>query len=230
LAAGGLLSIPEGRYDGTASWVRNPDADCDLNGPGSCLISLKGQPWTNWPGLWGDGCERACGGAGDVSSPQSPGVQGRFQTPWCSTETVGITCDGRVVTCSDWLGPLVQAAICDSTELSKGLRSSNAIAVPRLGLVLNGQQLTQPTTPGVVQALGAPFRPGSTFGAIADGPASEILVRAQDGRITVEDRFAKLGLKAGQQIAIKITRGPNGPTVRAGGRPPVEQRIIESAG
>ena len=107
---------------------------------------------------------------------------------------------------------------------------SNAISAPRLGLVVNGKQLTEPTTPGVVQALGAPFRPGSSFGAIADGPASEILVRAQDRGITVEDRFAKLGLSAGQQITVTISRGANGPTVRAGGRMPLDQRIIESAG
>jgi hypothetical protein len=230
LAAAGLLDIPEGRYDGRAAWARNPDDQCNPNGPGSCLISLRGQPWTNWPGLWGGGCERACGGTGNVNSPQSPGVQARFQTPWCSTETVGITCDGRVVTCSDWLGPFVQAAICDSGELSKGLRSSNAIAAPRLGLLVGGKQLTQPTTPGVVQALGAPFKPGAGFGAIADGAATEILVRAQDKGITVEDRFAHLGLSAGQQIQVTISRGMNGPTVLADHKTPVEQRIIQSAG
>jgi hypothetical protein len=229
LAAAGLLDIPEGRYDGLGSWARNPDDQCDVNGSGSCLIPLSGQPWTNWPGLWGDGCERACGGLGNVNSPQSPGLQGRFQTPWCSTETVGVTCDGRVVTCSDWLGPLVQAAICDSSALSKGLRSSSAIAAPQLGLLVNGKQLTQPTTPGVVQALGNPFTPPTSFAAIADGPATEILVRAQDRGITVEDRFANLGLKAGQQIGVTISRGTGGPTVLAGNRTPVEQRIIQSA-
>ena len=96
LAAGGLIDIPDGRYNGAVSWARNPDAQCDLGGAGSCLIPLSDQPWTNWPGQWGDGCESACGGAGDVNSPQSPGLQARYQTPWCSTETVGITCDGRV--------------------------------------------------------------------------------------------------------------------------------------
>ena len=164
------------------------------------------------------------------SSPQSPGLQGRFQTPWCSTETVGVTCDGRVVTCSDWLGPLVQAAICDSKKLTTGLRSSSQIAAPRLSLLVGGKQLMQPTTPGVVQALGAPFKPGSSFSAIADGPDSEILVRAEDKGITVEDRFAKLGLKTGQQIKVTISRGTHGPTVLAANRTPLEQRIIQVAG
>jgi hypothetical protein len=230
LAAAGLFNVPEGRYDGRASWPRNPDAQCNPTGAGSCLLSLRGQPWTNWPGLWGDGCERACGGTGNVNSPQSPGLQGRFQTPWCSTETVGVTCDGRVVTCSDWLGPLVQAAICDSKKLTTGLRSSSQIAAPRLSLLVGGKQLTQPTTPGVVQALGAPFKPGSSFSAIADGPDSEILVRAEDKGITVEARFAKLGLKTGQQIKVTISRGTHGPTVLAGNRTPLEQRIIQVAG
>lgn len=229
LAAAGLVDVPEGRFDGGASWPRNPDDKCDLSGRGSCLLSLSDQPWTNWPGQWGDGCESACGGAGEVNSPQSPGVQARYQTPWCSTETVGTTCDGRAVTCSDWLVPLVQATACDPVELSNGLRSSKTIPVGRLGLVIGGQQLTQPATPGVVQALGAPFQPGASFAAIADGPDTEILVRAQDGGITVEDEFAHLGLKAGQSIEVTISQGTNGPAVLAGTHAPVEERIIEPA-
>ncbi len=229
LAAGGLFDIPDGRYDGGLSWARNPDDQCGLGGTGSCLLSLGDQPWTNWPGQWGNGCESACGGAGDVNSPQSPGLQSRYQTPWCSTETVGITCDGRVVTCSDWLGPLVEAAICDPTQLSKGLRSSNAIALGGLGLVIGGKPLTRAATPGVVQALGDPFKPNMGFTAVADGPASEILVRAQDKGITVQDRFAHLGLTAGQRIVVTISSGPNGPIVLAGKHRPVEETSLESA-
>jgi hypothetical protein len=228
LAAGGLIDVPEGRSDGRAPWARNADSACDLGGTGSCLISLSSQPWTSWPGQWGDGCESACGGAGDVNSPQSPGLQARYQTPWCSTETIGITCDGRPVSCSDWLGPLVQAVICDPAELSRALASSNEVATGHLGLVVGGKQIIQPTTPGVVQALGDPFQPPATLTAIADGPASEILVRARDNGVTVEDRFANLGLKPGESIPITISPGPNGPIVRAGSSAPVEQRILQA--
>jgi hypothetical protein len=230
LAAAGLVDVPEGRYDGGTPWPRNLDQSCGLIATGSCLLPLSDQPWTSWPGQWGDGCETACGGTGDVNSPQSPGLQARYQTPWCSTETVGITCDGRVVTCSDWLGPLVQAAICDPVELSKALRSSNAIPVQRLGLVIGGRRLTQSATPGIVQSLGEPFTPGTSFAAMADGPTTEILMRARDNGVTVEARFARLGLKAGQIIQVTIVPGNNGPTVLADNRPPVEERIIEQAG
>jgi hypothetical protein len=229
LAEASLLDIPEGRYDGGRSWARNADDQCDLDGAGRCLLSLHDPPWTNWPGQWGDGCERACGGAGEVSSPQSPGLQARYQTPWCSTETVGVTCDGRVVTCSDWLGPLVRAAVCDPTELSKGLRSSNSIVAAPLGLVVDGKPITQADTPGVVQALGDPFVPGDHFTATADGPRCEILVRAKDKGVTVEDRFANLGLKPGQQVEVTISHGTNGPSVVAANQRPVEERILESA-
>ena len=34
----------------------------------------------------------------------------------------------RAVSCSDWLGPLVSAVVCDPTELARGLLASNAIA------------------------------------------------------------------------------------------------------
>jgi hypothetical protein len=229
LAVGGLFDVPEGRYDGQRSWPRNANDQCNLNGPGSCLLTLSEQPWTNWPGQWGDGCESACGGVSEVNSPQSPGLQSRYQTPWCSTETIGITCDGRVVTCSDWLGPLLQAVVCDPATLSKGLRSSNAIAAGQLGLIVGAKQIAHATTPGVVQALGRPFAPGSTFTAIADGPASQLLVRAQDHGIVVEDRFANLDARPGQRIQVTITAGTDRPLVRANAQPPVEQRILESA-
>jgi hypothetical protein len=228
LAADGLVNLPEGDYDGKAGWARNDDA-CVPNAPGSCLQSLKLQPWTDWPGQWGAGCGDACGGAPNANSPHSPGLQARFQSPWCSTQNGVFSCDGRALACSDWLGPLVAAVACDPTVLSASLHGSNAVDPRELALVIGAERISQPSTPGVVQSLGDPFQAGKTFTVIADGPSTEILLRTRQGNVTVEDRFAGLPVKAGQRVVVNIVSGLDGPTVTADGRPPLERRILQPA-
>lgn len=223
------MDLPEGNFDGMEAWARNRES-CTPNAPGSCLQSLTLQTWNTWPGQWGAGCGTACGGALDANSPHSPGLQSRYQTPWCSTQNGVFFCgEARAVSCSDWLGPLVSAVACDPTELSKGLQASNAIQPGGLALIIAGRPKSQATTPGIVQALGVPFRVGTSFTAIADGPATQILVRAQQAGVTVEDRFAGLPLSLGQHVRVTIATGADGPTVLADGRHPVEQRILEPA-
>lgn len=226
LAADGLVNLPEGSFDGRASWARNGET-CTPNAAGSCLLSLDAQAWTTWPGQWGAGCGQACGGALDANSPRSPGLQARFQTPWCSTQTGVFTCDSRALRCSDWLGPLVVAVACDPSLLAKGLRANNAIEPGGLALILHGQERSRATTPGVVQALGDPLRPGDGFTVVADGPATQVLVRAEQGNVVAEDRFAGLRAKPGQTLAITVVRGSDGPVVLADGHRPVERRILE---
>jgi hypothetical protein len=227
LAAVGLVDLPEGNYNGKAGWARNNEA-CPPNALGSCLQSLVLQPWTNWPGQWGAGCGDTCGGAPGASSPRSPGLQARYQTPWCSTQTGVFSCDGRALACSDWLGPLVAAVACDPAVLSQSLRASNAVSPSELALVIGGKETSQPTTPGVVQALGDPFQPGTAFTVIAGGPTTQILARARQGSVTVEDRFAALPVKAGQRVVVSITAGSDGPTVTVDGHAPIERRILQA--
>jgi hypothetical protein len=226
LAVDGLVNLPEGSFHGGAGWARNGER-CTPNAASSCLLSLDAQAWTTWPGQWGAGCGQACGGALDANSPRSPGLQARFQTPWCSTQTGVFTCDSRALRCSDWLGPLVVAVACDPSLLAKGLRANNAIEPGALALILHGQERSGATTPGVVQVLGDPLRPGDDFTVVADGPATQVLVRADQGNVVVEDRFAGLRAKPGQMLAITVARGSDGPVVLAGGHRPVERRILE---
>jgi hypothetical protein len=226
LAAEGLVDLPESDFDGTRGWARNGDA-CTPNAAGSCLLALTAQAWTTWPGQWGAGCGDACGGAPDVSSPRSPGLQARFQTPWCSTQNGVFACDSRAQRCGDWLGPLVVAVACDPFLLSRGLRATDAIDAGKLALILRGAELSKATTPGVVQALGDPLRPGDSLTVAADGPATQVLVRAEQAGVVVEARFSGLAAQAGQRIAITVAAGADGPVVLADGRRPVERRILE---
>jgi hypothetical protein len=226
LAADGLIDLPEGNYDGMRSWGRNAD-NCAPNAKGSCLQSLTAQPWTTWAGQWGAGCTSACGGAVDANSPHSPGVQARYETPWCSSQNGAFTCDGRSLHCGDWLGPLVEAVACDPILLTNGLRASEKLAPGRLAIVIDGSPTSRASTPGVVQALGRPLQPGSTLEVVADGPETEILVRAAQGAVIAEDRFAELAATVGQRLVVTVSPGADGPTVLASGHRPVERRLVE---
>lgn len=227
LAVDGLVDLPESNFDGEFGWARNGET-CGANVPGGCLESLTGQAWTTWPGQWGAGCADACGQKEVANSPRSPGLQSRYQTPWCSSQGGVFTCDGRALRCSDWLGPLVVAVACDPPALETGLRANNEVEPGGLALIVDGKERPA-TTPGVVQALGAPLHPGDTFTAIADGPTTQVLVRAEQAGVVVESRFAGLTTQAGEKIVVNVTSGPEGPTVLANGHRPVERRILEEA-
>jgi hypothetical protein len=81
----------------------------------------------------------------------------------------------------------------------------------------------------VVQVLGHPLQVGSRFEAVSDGDETEVLVRAAQGTLVAEDRFARLGAPAGQHILLTVSRGNDGPAVVANGRLPVERRIVEQS-
>jgi hypothetical protein len=228
LAADGLVNLPEGDFDGRSGWARNGE-ECPPNGAGSCLLSLNAQAWASWPGEWGAGCGIACGGALDANSPHSPGIQARFQTPWCSTQNGVFTCDSKALRCSDWLGPLVVAVACDPGLLAKGLHANETVEPGALTLRVRGRQSTHATTPGVVQELGQPLRPGEGLTVIAGGPI-QVLVRAQQGNVIEEDRFAGVPTRQGDTISVTVATGPGGPSLLANGRPPVERRILAGTG
>lgn len=228
LAVDGLIDLPESSFDGRSDWARNRER-CTPNAPGSCLESLTAQAWDTWPGQWGAGCGDACGKSESANSPHSPGLQTRYQTPWCSSQTGVLTCDGRALRCSDWLGPQVVAVACDPPSLATGLGANETVEPGKLALVFGGQERSVATTPGVVQELGRPLHPGDGFTAIADSPATQVLVRAEENGVVVEDRFSGLAEKAGDRIVVEVTKGSDGPTVLANGSKPVERRVLEAA-
>jgi hypothetical protein len=219
---------PETDHDGLAPWGRNREA-CVPNAPGSCLLSLAKQPWTHWPGEWGSGCSAACGGALDANSPHSPGVQARFQTPWCSFQEEIFTCDGRSQRCSDWLSAQVSAVACDPILLTEAQRASKKLQTGKLGLEVAGVTIATATTPGVVQALGAPLEPNSELTATVDGPSAEILVSAAQGALLSEDVFANPAWKPGKRVHVTVTDGSDGPTVLADGQRARQRTITERA-
>jgi hypothetical protein len=227
LAIDGVVP-PETDHDGRAPWGRNTEA-CVPNAPGSCLLSLAAQPWTHWPGEWGAGCSAACGGALDANSPHSPGVQARFQTPWCSFQEDQFTCDGRSQRCSDWLSAQVRALACDPVLLTEAQRASTKLETGALGLEVGGVTVASATTPGVVQALGPPLEPNSGLTATVDGSSAEILVSAAQGAILSNDSFANSNWQPGQRIHITVSEGNDGPTVLADGQYPRERAITERA-
>jgi hypothetical protein len=231
IALQGLVTLPEASFDGKVAWERNGDS-CHAGAADSCLLPLPRtdrdpQAWTVWPGQWGAGCADPCGGKPLLNSPRSPGLQARFQTPWCSTSGGAFSCDGRALGCSDWLGPLVAAVACDPAALSAGLNHAEEKHVGNIVLTVKGEPRTKETTPGVVQAVEAPLSPGETVTASGGGPGLQILVRARQGRFLTEARFADLGLAPGQQAVVTVAEGAEGPIVTMNGRPPVERRVLE---
>jgi Vacuolar protein sorting-associated protein 62 len=235
LAAKGLLTLPESSFDGQRDWARNSD-DCPVNAPGSCLLSLprtdqNPRAWAVWPGQWGNGCGDVCGGPAQVGSPLSPGVQPRYQTPWCSTQGSAFTCDSVALGCSDWLGPLVVAVGCDPIALANGLSSTESTSPGNLRLSVRrrtsgSEKASTETTPGVVQALGEPLAPGDSLRISGSGQGLQVLVRAEQGPYLVEARFGNVDVSPGSSALARIGSGPSGPMVRLDGREPVEVRTL----
>jgi hypothetical protein len=235
LAAQGLITLPESSFDGARDWARNADS-CPANAPGSCLLSLprtdqNARAWTVWQGQWGAGCGDACGAQSEIGSPRSPGVQTRYQTPWCSTQGAALTCDSVALGCSDWLGPLVIAVGCDPVALANGLASPEETTPGNLRLTIRRQssaseRASTETTPGVVQALGDPLAPGDVLRVSGSGHGLQVLVRAQQGPYLVDARFANVDVGPGRAALARIDRGTRGPTVLLDGREPIEERTL----
>lgn len=102
---GTLLSFhpPEEHHDGIAPWGGNNDAECaavgcvrllpEVGHPGDQALPLAGG-WAGWPGHCGATC--VSGRPVDESSPESPGLQTRFQCPWAPTLWAKLAPDGTV--------------------------------------------------------------------------------------------------------------------------------------
>lgn len=240
IAVAGLVSLPESSTDGKLPWARNGDA-CPAAVAGSCLLPLPSTepgrfPWTTWAGLWGSSCGSRCG-VKRPQAPASPGLQTRFQTPWCSIQTGAITCDTTAPGCSDWLGPLVAALACNPGGAANGLRASEELPSGGLELTVIPQdgraRQISPTTKGIVQVLGAPLRSGDLLQVADAGKSTEILVRAQEGRRLLEARFSPfLKGESGKSLEIAVASSRRGvPTLRAlrsnGDRvAPIERRRV----
>jgi len=224
IAFAGLFDLPETDIDGRDTWARNDDK-CVPGAEGSCLLPLPGaEPgqttWTTWAGLWGETCGKRCH-AKHPQAPASPGVQTRFQSPWCSTQDGNLACDSTAQGCSDWLGPLVAVLACNPSAIARGLRSPEEL--PSGGLTMH---VTAPggeknrlsaTTRGVVQALGAPLRPGSQVVVGDAGASTELLIRARSGNRVLEARFDSFASgEAGKTFSIEVKESKRGvPVLRA---------------
>lgn len=229
-----LLTLPEGNFDGEEEWARNDDS-CPP-GPASCLRplprpELDPTAWTTWPGLWGETCASRCGKTSGPQSPQSPGLQKRYQAPWCSNQGDVLTCDGIAQTCADWLGPLVAALACDPQALSDALRAPTEHPPGDLSLALHSGGELDATTPGIVQLLRDPLEPGDRLtvsGQAATG--IQVLLRARVGRYQLEARFDKLRLADGsRKIEVGEHNGrPTAHLLGTSGRhaDPVERRVV----
>jgi hypothetical protein len=212
LAAEGLLKLPEARFDGQSAWERNEE-DCHADVPTSCLLSLprSGEDphsWTIWAGQWGAGCEQPCRGLPALNSPRSPGVQQRYQAPWCSLQGTAQTCDGKALGCSDWLGPVVAVVTCNPMLLAKALASHSERDPGNMNVSVAGRGSGSESSPGIVQSLGEPLSPGNTVTVTGGTPTTQVLVRAQRDRRIIEARFSAVHLGAGRRAVLKIRSGP----------------------
>lgn len=230
------VSLPETSVNGRRSWARNGEA-CPPGARGSCLLPLPdaepGQAvWTTWAGLWGETCGKRCN-APHPQSPASPGLQTRFQQPWCSSQEGATTCDSVAPGCNDWLGPQVAVLACNPSAIAAGLRTPEEL--PSGGLTLSvaragRKRRVSATTRGVVQALGPPLLPGSTVTISDAGSSTQVLLRARRGDVLLEARFEPFETSAaGRVLKVEVGRGPHGLVLRAtrenGARvEPVEQQ------
>jgi hypothetical protein len=234
IAFEGLATLPESSFDGKDDWKRNPEV-CTPGTPNSCLLPLPRtdsdpRAWTVWPGEWGAGCSDVCRGKPGPNSPRSPGLQARYQTPWCSTQGGVFTCDGRALKCSDWLGPLVAAAVCDPEVLANGLSDPSATQTESLAIKVRGEEASKETTPGVVQTLGAPLTAGENVTVRANGRRTQALLRAREGPFIVQARFDNLGLEEKETAVVSICTGHREPIILFGRAPVERRRCIRAAG
>lgn len=97
------VRLPEESHDGEAAWGGNVDAECaeidcvrplpEVGDPPDDALPLAGD-WAGWTGKWGSTCVNGC--RRGESSPNSPGVQTRFQCPWAPTHLGILATDGTV--------------------------------------------------------------------------------------------------------------------------------------
>ena len=240
IAFAGLVDLPESSTDGKRAWARNDDS-CGTPSAGSCLLPLPAvepgrAPWTTWAGLWGESCGSRCG-TKHPQAPASPGLQARFQSPWCSIQTGALACDTTAQGCSDWLGPVVAALACNPAAVSRSLSEPEELPSGGLKLTVipadDQPRRISPTTRGIVQALGPPLRVGDRLQVSDAGASTEILIRAQEGNRLLEARFSPFTSgAAGQRLEVTVEATKGGvPVLRAvdseGARvAPVERRRI----
>jgi hypothetical protein len=187
--------------------------------------------WTAWPGRWGGDCGKACGQTDRIESPASPGLQTRFQAPWCSTVGGVLSCDGSALGCADWLGPLVTAVACEPKRLQANLAKDGQTKTGSLRMTVEGRSESA-TTPGIVQLLGQPLKPGERLTISGAGGGGQVLVRAQADGFVIEARY---GVPADAERITVDVQCPQPcrerPTTSArtdGGAPmpPLEERIL----
>jgi hypothetical protein len=237
----GVAHVPETDIDGRRPWARNADKCNPEEEETSCLLELpEAEPgqsvWTTWAGLWGATCGSRCH-IGHPQSPASPGLQNRFQHPWCSVQKGAMTCDSVAQGCGDWLGPLVSVLACNPNAIARGLRTPEELPSGGLALAVtapNGEpRKLSASTRGVVQALGKPLVPESKVVVRDAGLSTEILVRASAGNHLIETRFEPFEKgAAGRTLEIEVGETKSGNPVlharRGDGTPvsPEEQRQV----
>ena len=187
-------------------------------------------PGTHGPGEWGAGCAAVCGNAAGVNSPARPACRPAIRLPGARRRTARSHAMGARFTAA--------TGSARSWSRSHAIRpSSNGVCVPpmrlrpaRLALAVSGESISRATTPGVVQALGSPLKPGAGVSVTVDGPNTQVLIRAQQGNVVVEDRFAGIATRPGQKLHVTVAEADRvrSSDVLADGHGPVEQRILRS--
>jgi hypothetical protein len=223
IAIAGLIDTPEASTNGRSEWGRNDDR-CEPGAPGSCLLPLPSVEsgltnWVTWAGLWGKTCGKRCQAKGP-QAPESPGLQTRFLSPWCSTQDGASVCDTAAPGCSDWIGPVVAVLACNPRAIARGLQATEELPSGGLKMVVTsakGEKLRiSATTTGVVQALGEPLKKGSRVELTGAGAANEIHLRAQRGRNLLEARFEPFaGTSPEDKVTIQVGAREGQPTVLA---------------
>lgn len=227
----------DGNTDGGAPWGNNLDGDALLPVPATAPSDSENwtagaEPWTAWPGAWGD-TPQGDSEIGFTGSPCGPAAESgvaadgqcgpdhsdHFFEPWGGSDTNTVCESGPCpdvrrasqaptgTNCASWAGPGVAASVCEPDVLARGVRSATFNRRKATFAVWRqGTRKRAASSPGIAQLIGAPLDVGQTV--IVSGrlrPGSQLSVEAQRGTDVIEATFRVTKAVHGR-IALAIKR------------------------